>query len=51
MLQGRETSNDLHKISDAWEFQENEIMKAKDRLRSIRAKLAVLEGKMTLAIM
>ncbi|XP_058195001.1 protein PTST homolog 2, chloroplastic isoform X2 [Rhododendron vialii] len=45
-----ETSNDLHKISDAWEFQENEIMKAKDRLRSIRAKLAVLEGKMTLAI-
>lgn len=45
----RETSNDLHKLSDAWELQENEIMKAKDRLRSIRAKLAVLEGKMTLA--
>ncbi|KAG5522372.1 hypothetical protein RHGRI_034526 [Rhododendron griersonianum] len=48
--EGHETSNDLHEISDAWEFQENEIMKAKDRLRSIRAKLAVLEGKMTLAI-
>ncbi|XP_028793037.1 protein PTST homolog 2, chloroplastic [Neltuma alba] len=45
------SSDDLHKLSDAWEFQENEILRAKDRLRSIRAKLAVLEGKMTLAIM
>lgn len=43
-------SDDLHKLSDAWEFQENEIMNAKDRLRSIRAKLAVLEGKMALTI-
>uniref|UniRef100_A0A5B6YIA4 AMP-activated protein kinase glycogen-binding domain-containing protein n=1 Tax=Davidia involucrata TaxID=16924 RepID=A0A5B6YIA4_DAVIN len=43
-------SNDLRKLSDAWEFQENEFMNAKDRLRSIRAKLAVLEGKMALAI-
>ncbi|KAL5761879.1 hypothetical protein ACOSP7_018143 [Xanthoceras sorbifolium] len=44
------SSNDLQKLSDAWEFQENEIMNAQDRLRSIRAKLAVLEGKMALAI-
>ncbi|THG03804.1 hypothetical protein TEA_026744 [Camellia sinensis var. sinensis] len=48
--EGHETSNDLWKLSDAWEFQENEIMSAQDRLRSIRAKLAVLEGKMALAI-
>ncbi|KAK9277641.1 hypothetical protein L1049_007187 [Liquidambar formosana] len=38
------------KLSDAWEFQENEIMSAQDKLRSIRAKLAVLEGKMALTI-
>ncbi|KAF8040547.1 hypothetical protein BT93_B2698 [Corymbia citriodora subsp. variegata] len=43
-------SDDLQKLSDAWEFQENEIMNAKDKLRSMRAKLAVLEGKMSLAI-
>ncbi|XP_052173298.1 protein PTST homolog 2, chloroplastic [Diospyros lotus] len=42
--------DDLGRLSDAWEFQENEIMNAQNRLRSIRAKLAVLEGKMTLAI-
>ncbi|XP_016557367.1 protein PTST homolog 2, chloroplastic isoform X4 [Capsicum annuum] len=36
--------------SDSWEFQENEFMNAQERLRSIRAKLAVLEGKMKLAI-
>ncbi|RDY05217.1 Protein PTST, chloroplastic, partial [Mucuna pruriens] len=47
-----ESSSDyIAKLSDAWEFQENEIMNAHDRLRSIRAKLAVLEGKMALAIM
>ncbi|XP_057949178.1 protein PTST homolog 2, chloroplastic [Malania oleifera] len=40
----------LQTLSDACEFQENEIMNAQDRLRSIRAKLAVLEGKMALAI-
>ncbi|PSR85041.1 Protein PTST like [Actinidia chinensis var. chinensis] len=44
------SSNDLRQLSDAWEFQENEIMNAQHRLRSIRAKLAVLEGKMALAI-
>lgn len=42
--------SDLQRLSDAWEFQENELMNARERLRSIRAKLAVLEGKMALAI-
>ncbi|XP_011034205.1 PREDICTED: uncharacterized protein LOC105132412 isoform X2 [Populus euphratica] len=45
------SSGDFLKLSDSWEFQENEIMNAQDKLRSIRAKLAVLEGKMALAIM
>lgn len=44
------SSEELQKLSDALEFQENEIMNAQDRLRSTRAKLAVLEGKMALAI-
>ncbi|KAF9677939.1 hypothetical protein SADUNF_Sadunf08G0160100 [Salix dunnii] len=44
------SSGDMLKLSDSWEFQENEIMNAQDKLRSIRAKLAVLEGKMALAI-
>ncbi|CAI9775315.1 unnamed protein product [Fraxinus pennsylvanica] len=44
------SSSDLQTISDAWEFQENEYMNTQQRLRSIRAKLAVLEGKMALAI-
>ncbi|KAJ7953742.1 5'-AMP-activated protein kinase-related [Quillaja saponaria] len=49
--EGHESSStDLQTISDAWEFQENEIMNAQGRLRSIRAKLAVLEGKMALAV-
>ncbi|KAB5545304.1 hypothetical protein DKX38_013416 [Salix brachista] len=46
----RSSSGDLLKLSDSWEFQENDIMNAQDKLRSIRAKLAVLEGKMALAI-
>nr|GEV22161.1 hypothetical protein [Tanacetum cinerariifolium] len=46
----KSSSNKLHQLSDTWEFQENEIMNAKDRLRSIRGELAVLEGKMTLSI-
>lgn len=51
ILEGREsTSSDVQQLSDAWEFQETEFMNARDRLRSIRAKLAVLEGKMTLAV-
>ncbi|XP_022631369.1 uncharacterized protein LOC106777040 isoform X2 [Vigna radiata var. radiata] len=47
----KSSSDELAKLSDAWEFQENEIMNAQDKLRSIQAKLAVLEGKMSLAIM
>ncbi|KAI3516378.1 hypothetical protein L1887_15293 [Cichorium endivia] len=44
------SSSDLQQLSDAWEFQENEIMKAEDKLRSIRAKLAVFEGKIALSV-
>ncbi|CAA2969167.1 Hypothetical predicted protein [Olea europaea subsp. europaea] len=44
------SSSDLQMLSDAWELKENEYMNAQQRLRSIRAKLAVLEGKMALAI-
>lgn len=46
---GRSPS-DLQKLSDAREFQENDVINAKKRLRSIRAKLAILEGKMALAL-
>lgn len=45
------SSDDLLELSDAFEFQENEILNAKDKLRSIRAKIAVIEGKMALTIM
>ncbi|OVA09083.1 hypothetical protein BVC80_9097g174 [Macleaya cordata] len=44
------SSEKLHELSDAWEFQETEIMNVRDKLRSTRAKLAVLEGKMSLAL-
>ncbi|XP_008446306.2 protein PTST homolog 2, chloroplastic [Cucumis melo] len=44
------SSDDLLELSDAFEFQENEILTAKDKLRSIRAKIAVIEGKMALTI-
>lgn len=44
------SSDDLLELSDAFEFQENEILNAKDKLRSIRAKIAVIEGKMALTI-
>lgn len=40
----------MQELSDAWEFQENEVINARDKLRSIRAKLAILDGKMALAI-
>lgn len=43
--------DNLLKLSDAWEFQENEVINAQAKLRSLRAKLAVLDGKMALAIM
>lgn len=38
-------------LSDALEYQETDIINARDKLRSIRARMAVLEGKMTLEIM
>jgi len=38
-------------ISDDWEFEETKVMQAQEELRSIRAKIAVLEGKMALEIM
>ncbi|XP_010551498.1 PREDICTED: uncharacterized protein LOC104822093 isoform X2 [Tarenaya hassleriana] len=44
------SSGSLESLFDDWEFQENEIMSAQDNLRSTRAKLAVLEGKMAMAI-
>ncbi|KAG5604205.1 hypothetical protein H5410_025697 [Solanum commersonii] len=42
--------SDFQKLSDAWEFQENDIINAQKRLRSIRAKLAILEGKVALTL-
>lgn len=43
-------SDKTQKLSDALEFQELETMNAQDELRSIRSKLSILEGKMSLAI-
>jgi hypothetical protein len=40
----------LENLSDDWEYKENEIIHAQNKLRSTRAKLAVLEGKMAMAI-
>ncbi|GJN23704.1 hypothetical protein PR202_gb11373 [Eleusine coracana subsp. coracana] len=37
-------------VSDDWEFEETKVMQAQEELRSIRAKIAVLEGKMALEI-
>ncbi|XP_055810137.1 protein PTST homolog 2, chloroplastic isoform X2 [Solanum dulcamara] len=42
--------SDLQNLSDAREFQENDIINAQKRLRSIRAKLAILEGKVALTL-
>jgi hypothetical protein len=41
----------LDNLSDDWEFRETEILKNKDEVRSLRARLSVLEGKMALQIM
>ncbi|MQL86056.1 hypothetical protein Taro_018593, partial [Colocasia esculenta] len=41
---------ELYRHYDAWEFRETEIMNARDKLRSTKAKLAILEGKMALEI-
>ncbi|CAH2033810.1 unnamed protein product [Thlaspi arvense] len=43
-------SGSLENLSDDWEFKENEIIYAQNKLRSTRAKLAVLEGKMAMGI-
>ncbi|KAK1387372.1 hypothetical protein POM88_015550 [Heracleum sosnowskyi] len=43
-------SGDLQKLYDTWEFHENDVMNAQAKLRSIRAKLATLEGKIALSI-
>lgn len=52
VIQGQQISTDeLHSLSDAWEFQETEIVSAQDKLRSTRARMAALEGKMALEIM
>jgi hypothetical protein len=45
------TAGNLENLSDDWEYKENEIIHAQNKLRSTRAKLAVLEGKMAMAIM
>lgn len=42
---------ELDELSDTWEFQQTKIMKIRDKLRSIRVKLAVLEGKMSVGMM
>ena len=41
----------LNGLSDDWEFEETKVMHAQEELRSIRAKIAVLEGKMALELM
>ncbi|KAL8161539.1 hypothetical protein V2J09_013028 [Rumex salicifolius] len=41
-------SEDYMDLSDELEFKENEIFNARDKLRSLRARLAVLEGKVAL---
>ncbi|KAL9665321.1 hypothetical protein QQ045_020739 [Rhodiola kirilowii] len=52
LLKAREDlSEEMWNVSDAWEFQQTEIMHAKDRLRSLRAKIAVLEGRISMTIM
>uniref|UniRef100_A0A804KI54 AMP-activated protein kinase glycogen-binding domain-containing protein n=1 Tax=Musa acuminata subsp. malaccensis TaxID=214687 RepID=A0A804KI54_MUSAM len=43
--------DELHRPSDAWEFQETEIVNARDKLQSVRAKLAILEGNLSFKIM
>lgn len=43
-------ANELNGLSDDWEFEETKVMHAQEELRSIRAKIAVLEGKMALEI-
>ncbi|CAN1311324.1 Protein PTST homolog 2, chloroplastic [Linum perenne] len=44
------TEDELLKFNDAWEFRETEITSQQAKLRSIRAKLVVLEGRRALAV-
>ncbi|XP_010256212.1 PREDICTED: uncharacterized protein LOC104596647 isoform X2 [Nelumbo nucifera] len=46
----KNSSEDLQMLYDAWEFQETENMNSQAKLRSICAKLTIMEGKMALAI-
>ncbi|KAG9134470.1 hypothetical protein Leryth_019927 [Lithospermum erythrorhizon] len=51
LIKGKDSSsNELKKLYDAWEFQENEVMHTKEKLRVIRAKLAIIEGKSSIMI-
>eukprot|EP00252_Welwitschia_mirabilis_P013466 TRINITY_DN29617_c0_g1_i1.p1 TRINITY_DN29617_c0_g1~~TRINITY_DN29617_c0_g1_i1.p1 ORF type:complete len:202 (-),score=49.02 TRINITY_DN29617_c0_g1_i1:120-656(-) len=49
-LDGESNLEDIQKASDALEFQETEIMKLRDKLRSTRARLSALEGRMTMEL-
>lgn len=45
-----EEADVVNGFSDDWEFEETKVMHAQEELRTIRAKIAVLEGKMALEI-
>lgn len=47
-FQFHESSGKLHDISDALEFQQTEINKARDKQRSTQARIVVLNGKISL---
>uniref|UniRef100_A0A0D9VXL0 AMP-activated protein kinase glycogen-binding domain-containing protein n=1 Tax=Leersia perrieri TaxID=77586 RepID=A0A0D9VXL0_9ORYZ len=49
-MSGGDRANGPNGLSDDWEFEETKVMQAQEELRSIRAKIAVLEGKMALEI-
>ncbi|KAI3796025.1 hypothetical protein L1987_38686 [Smallanthus sonchifolius] len=42
--------SELQQLSVTWEFHENENLNVKDRLKTVCAELAVLEGKMTSSV-
>lgn len=46
-----EEADVVNGFSDDWEFEETKVMHAQEELRTIRAKIAVLEGKVALEIM
>ena len=47
-LNTEERAEELNQLSDELEFKETETANVQEKLRSIRAKLSALEGKMTL---